>query len=158
MGIQNVCLCRTEWNDVWLLFVCRERIKNVCSEVNVVLRLPKWIPRHQSFQLCFDKWFCTFVAFSWIEISWYSHNSYCVKSVQIRSYFWSVFSCIQTKYGEIWSTPYIQSKYRKKRTRNNSVFGHFSRSELLSGLIKLPAASKMWKKKKKKIEERGSWN
>ena len=31
-----------------------------------------------------------------------------VKSVQIRSYFWSVLSCI--------------------RTRNNSVFGHFSRS------------------------------
>ena len=33
---------------------------------------------------------------------------HCVKSVQIRSYFWSIFSCI--------------------RTRNNSVFGHFSRS------------------------------
>ena len=33
---------------------------------------------------------------------------YCVKSVQIRSCFWSVFSCI--------------------RTRNNSVFGQFSRS------------------------------
>ena len=32
----------------------------------------------------------------------------CVKSVQIRSYFWS--------------------EYRKIRTRNNSVFGHFSRS------------------------------
>ena len=38
-----------------------------------------------------------------------------VKSVQIRSYFWSVFSC-------------IQSEYRKIRTRNNSVFGHFSRT------------------------------
>ena len=39
----------------------------------------------------------------------------CVKSVQIRSYFWSVFSC-------------IQSEYRKIRIRNNSVFGHFLRS------------------------------
>ena len=39
----------------------------------------------------------------------------CVKSVQIRSYFWFVFSCISTE-------------YRKVRTRNNSVFGHFSRS------------------------------
>ena len=38
-----------------------------------------------------------------------------VKSVQIRSYFWSVFSC-------------IQSEYRKIRTRNNSVSGHISRS------------------------------
>ena len=40
---------------------------------------------------------------------------HCVKIVQIRSYFWSVFSC-------------IQSEYRKIRTRNNSVFGHFSLS------------------------------
>ena len=40
---------------------------------------------------------------------------HCVKSVQIRSYFWSVFSCIRTG-------------YRKLRTRNNSVFGHFSRT------------------------------
>ena len=39
-----------------------------------------------------------------------------VKSVQIRSYFWSVFSCIWTEYGYL-------------RTRNNSVFGHISFSE-----------------------------
>ena len=39
----------------------------------------------------------------------------CVKSVQTQSYFWSVFSCIWTE-------------CRKIRTRNNSVFGHFSRS------------------------------
>ena len=38
-----------------------------------------------------------------------------MKSVQIQSYFWSVFSCIRTE-------------YRKIRTRNNSVFEHFSRS------------------------------
>ena len=38
-----------------------------------------------------------------------------VKNVQLLSYLWSVFSCIRTE-------------YRKIRTRNNSVFGHFSRS------------------------------
>ena len=38
-----------------------------------------------------------------------------MKSAQIQSYFWSVFFC-------------IQSEYRKIRTRNNSVFGSFSRS------------------------------
>ena len=38
-----------------------------------------------------------------------------MNSVQIRSYFWSVFSC-------------IHSEYRKIQTRNNSVFGHFSRN------------------------------
>ena len=48
-----------------------------------------------------------------------------MKSVQIRSYFWSVFSCIRTEYGE------VQSEYRKIRTSNNSVFGHFSHSVIL---------------------------
>ena len=38
---------------------------------------------------------------------------HCMKSVQIRSYFWSAFSC-------------IHSEYRKIQTRNNSVFWHFS--------------------------------
>ena len=50
----------------------------------------------------------------WVnEISHYSENVacdfYCVKTVQIRSYFGSVFSCIPTE-------------YRKIRTRNNSVY------------------------------------
>ena len=40
---------------------------------------------------------------------------HCVKIVQIRSFFLSIFSC-------------IQSKYWKIQTRKNSVFGHFSRS------------------------------
>ena len=35
-----------------------------------------------------------------MNILWTYH---CVKSVQIRSYFWSVFSRIQTEYGEIFS-------------------------------------------------------
>ena len=26
---------------------------------------------------------------------------HCVKSVQIRSFFWSVFSCIRNKYGDL---------------------------------------------------------
>ena len=38
--------------------------------------------------------------------------THCVKSVQIRSYFWSVFFR-------------IQSEYRKIQTINNSMFGHF---------------------------------
>ena len=28
-------------------------------------------------------------------------NGHCVKSVQIRSFFWSVFSCIRTEYGDL---------------------------------------------------------
>ena len=46
-----------------------------------------------------------------------------MKSVQKRSFFWSVFYRIRTEY--------VQSKYGKIRTRKNSVFGHFSRSARL---------------------------
>ena len=47
---------------------------------------------------------------------WLSNNHY-VKSVKMQSFFWSVFSCIWTE-------------YRKIRTRQNSVFGHFSHSNI----------------------------
>ena len=52
-----------------------------------------------------------------------SLQKHCVKSVQIRNYFWSVFSC-------------IESKYRKMQTINNSVFGHFSRSDIINDSLK----------------------
>ena len=48
-------------------------------------------------------------------ISIRSWNLHCVKNIKIRSYFWTVFSWIQTE-------------YRKIRTRNKSAFGYFSRS------------------------------
>ena len=58
----------------------------------------------------------------------YRNIPHCVKSVQIRSFFWSVFSCIRTEYGEILC--------RKIRSRKNSVFGHFSRSSSLSYFVR----------------------
>ena len=47
---------------------------------------------------------------------------HCVKSVQIQSYFWSVFSCIRTEYGDLRSTgkygpeitPYLDTFYAVK--------------------------------------------
>ena len=45
-----------------------------------------------------------------------AENTPCVKSDQTRSFFWSVFSRIQSKYGKI-------------RTRKYPVFGHFSCSD-----------------------------
>ena len=42
--------------------------------------------------------------------------------------FWSVFSCIRTEYGDILNLN-ILSECRKIRTRKNSLFGHFSRSD-----------------------------
>ena len=56
---------------------------------------------------------------------------HCLKSLQIRSYFWSLFPRIRTEYGEIRSIEVslrIQSECGKIRTRNNSVWGDFSRS------------------------------
>ena len=53
---------------------------------------------------------------------------HCVESVQIQSYFWSLFSCIRTECGDLLSNLRIQCEYRKIRARINSVFGHFSRS------------------------------
>ena len=57
-----------------------------------------------------------------------STRSFTAWIVQIRSNFWSVFSRIRTEYGDL----RIWSEYRKIRTRNNSVFGHFSRSDCLN--------------------------
>ena len=55
----------------------------------------------------------------------------CVKSVQIRSFFWSVFSIFGLN-TEIYAVNFrIQSEYGKIGTRKNIVFGHFSRSASL---------------------------
>ena len=81
---------------------------------------------------------------------------HCMKSVQIWSFFWSVFSCILTEYVDLLhKSPYsvkiqentdqkklriwtlygvhlcIQSEYKKIWTRKNSAYGHFSRSVIL---------------------------
>ena len=61
---------------------------------------------------------------NWLNISRHRH---CVKSFQIQSNFWSVFSHIWTEY-EV--SLRIQSQCGKMRTRNYSVFGHFLRSEM----------------------------
>ena len=68
--------------------------------------------------------------FKTLFVSWSCHYLHCLKCVQIRSYFWSVFSCIRTKY-DIYSVNLrIQFECRKIRTRNNTVFGQFSRSAI----------------------------
>ena len=50
----------------------------------------------------------------------------CVKSVQIRSFFWSLFSCIRTEYGYLWSkSPYsvrMQENTDQKHLRIWTLF------------------------------------
>ena len=59
--------------------------------------------------------FCFFNKF--LEVKCYFNKSHCVKSVQIRSFFWSAFSCVWNEYGDL---------RRKIRARKSSVFRHFS--------------------------------
>ena len=64
----------------------------------------------QSFHMRYESLFAVSLTNKIIIRSNTNKNIHCVKSVQIRSFFWSVFSPIRTEYGEI------------------LVFGHFSRS------------------------------
>ena len=55
--------------------------------------------------------------YCWDKEEWvyYGHKALREKCPNME-FFWSIFSCIRTE-------------YKKRRTRKNSVFGHFSRNE-----------------------------
>ena len=59
------------------------------------------------------------------------------RSVQIRSYFWSVFSYIRTEYGALLRTSPYSVRIKEMRTRNNSIFGHFSCSVMFHRITDL---------------------
>ena len=62
-------------------------------------------------------------------------HSHCVKSAQIRSFFWSVFSRIRTEYREILCISPYSVRMRKIRLVKNSVFGHFSLSVSIANMM-----------------------
>ena len=51
-----------------------------------------------------------------------------MKSVQIRSCFWSVFSRTQAEYGDLLRKSPYSTRVRENTDQKNSVFGHLSRS------------------------------
>ena len=57
---------------------------------------------------------------------------HCVKSVQIPSFFWSVFNRIRTEWRDTLYLSVFSRNAGKYEAKKNSVFGHFSRSVLLS--------------------------
>ena len=82
--------------------------------------------------LCDNHWkFLTFKILWSLSIWPLIIHLHCVKSVQIRSFFWSVFSCIRTEYRDLRIKFPYSIKYRKTRTRKISLFGHFSRSDMI---------------------------
>ena len=64
-----------------------------------------------------------------INILKHTTRKHYVKSVQIRSFFCSVFSRIRTEYGEILQENAGKYECGKIRTRKNSIFKHFSDTE-----------------------------
>ena len=55
---------------------------------------------------------------------------HCVKSIQIQSFFWSVFSRIRPECGEIFCISPYSVRMRKNTDQKNSVFGHVSCSDV----------------------------
>ena len=64
-----------------------------------------------------------------------SFKIHCVKSIQLRSFFWSVFSIYSVSLR-------IQFGCGEIQTRRKSVFGHFSRSEYLANFTQLAIKNK----------------
>ena len=70
-------------------------------------------------------------------MDWLILSMHCVKSVQIRSFFWSVFPAFGLNAERYKVSLRIQSECGKIRTRKNPVSGHFSRSDSYSILKNL---------------------
>ena len=88
-----------------------------CISCNMTMRVDKWeVFKRVPSKICGRQ--------PLKNLRWY--GLHCVKSVQIQSFFWSVFSCIRT---ECFVYLRIQSDWGKIQTRKNSVLGQFSRSE-----------------------------
>ena len=51
---------------------------------------------------------------------------HCVKSVQTWSFFWPVFSCIPTEYGDLFRKSPYSGRIQENTDQKNSVFGHIS--------------------------------
>ena len=71
-------------------------------------------------------------------------NIHCVKCVQIRSFFWSVFSRIRTEYGEIRSiSPYsvrMRENTHQKKLRIWTLFSSDSQISRYALIVLVPAA------------------
>ena len=76
------------------------------------------------------------------EIYWYTIFIWIhyVKNVQIRSFFWSVFSCIRSEYGEIRSIPPYSVRMREntdhKKLRFWTLFTQWQEELLTHAMLK----------------------
>ena len=74
---------------------------------------------------------------------------HCGKSAQIQSFFWSLFSCIRTEYGELLrkSLYWVQIQENTGQKQLHIIFGHFSRSaQNCKWYIRCQFAGDNWKR------------
>ena len=57
---------------------------------------------------------------------------HCVERRPYPEFFWSVYSLIRTKYGQIRSIPTYSVRIRENTDQKISKYGHFSRSDMCS--------------------------
>ena len=80
---------------------------------------------------------------------WKHQNLALREKCPYSEFFWSVFSCICTEYGEILSMSPYSARLRENTNQKNSKYGHFSHSvENLDSIFQ--------KKKKKKMKKRNA--
>ena len=76
-----------------------------------------WIEKASTFEVPASSIYILLMSINWPSfMAKLFMTKHCLKSVQIRSFSWSVFFCFQSEYWKIW-------------TIKNAVFGQFSRSE-----------------------------
>ena len=70
-------------------------------------------------------------------------GGHCVKSVQIRSYFWSVFSCIRIEYGDL-VIRWLARLCKRKQVRSDHLLMRSANSDMLLWLHVLKTSEKFW--------------
>ena len=76
----------------------------VGGNYSVIFKRQKRLSSLEAFKEHFKKQFFTILCVFILLINEFSNasiKSHCMKSVQVRSFFWYVFSCIQAEYGDL---------------------------------------------------------
>ena len=127
--------CRDVISIKWLCNFIEIALRHGCSPVNLryIFRTP--FPKNTSGRLLLwvlllrqNHWE---IIMAWVKIFFiFQSKFHCVKSVQTRSFFWSLFSCIRTEYGYLLrKSSYlvsIQEKTNQRKLRIWSFFMKFS--------------------------------
>ena len=94
----RIILFRTDGYLKLYVFFCVIRVVTISSSYQIINSFPNKLKSLPS-KFCKSFWY---------------KSDHCVKSIQIRSFFWSVFSRIRTEYGEILRISTYSVRMREK--------------------------------------------